>query len=70
MIEVNNKNDMNGKPTQKLYFTNYNDHIHKLNIFFKQKHYSYKNILILGLVLLHCRPFKIHIYDKFQIQLT
>ena len=46
------------------------DHIHKLNIFFKQKHYSYKNILILGLVLLHCRPFKIHIYDKFQIQLT
>lgn len=46
------------------------DHIHKLNISFKQKHNSYKNILILGLVLLHCRPFKIHIYDKFQIQLT
>lgn len=54
MIEVNNKNDMNGKLTQKLYSTNYNGPRPTLK----------KENLILGLVILYRRPFKIHICSR------
>lgn len=54
MIEVNNKNDMNGKLTQKLYSTNYNGPHPTLK----------KKNLIFGLVILYRRPFKIHICSR------